>query len=141
MKTQNKNCSFSKRLAAIFYDSLLLLAVFFFSTLFLLPFTHGEAIMPGNIVFDVYLLIISYLYFVWQWMAGGQTLGMRAWKIRLEEAENFRVSWKSASIRFFLAILSWLMIGAGFLWALLDHDQLAFHDRYSGTRLRNVPNH
>ena len=131
----DKNCTLIRRLAAIFYDSLLLTAVFFFCTLILLPITHGKAITSGNILFELYLILISYFYFAWQWTHGGQTLGMRAWKIRVEEFYSQKVSWKSASLRFFLASVSWVILGTGFLWSLIDREKLALHDRYSQTRL------
>ncbi len=122
-------------MAAIFYDCLLLLSVFFFFTLILLPATGGEAIESGNIPYEIYLVLISYFYFLWQWTHGGQTLGMRAWNIKLVGDKDITVTWPDASRRFFLAMISWLMFGAGFLWALFDQNRAAFHDRYSRTRL------
>lgn len=123
----------------MFYDCLLLSAVLFFCTLILLPFTHGQAIASGNMPFDIYLYLITYFYFVWQWTHGGQTLGMKAWKIRLESLNTDPVTWQRASLRFFLACLSWIFVGAGFLWSLADRDHLAFHDKYSHTRLILIP--
>jgi uncharacterized RDD family membrane protein YckC len=79
------NSGLLRRLAAIFYDSILLAAVLFFSTLIIMPLTHGHAIASGNILFKIYIYGICYLYFIWQWTHGGQTLGMLAWKIKLKE--------------------------------------------------------
>ena len=128
-------CSLLRRVAAIFYDSILLSAVLFFSTLIILPFTHGQAITSGNIPFNIYVLLISCLYFTWQWQHGGQTLGMLAWKIKLVDTSAQNVSWGKATMRFLLAIISLVCFGAGFIWSIFDHEKLAFHDRYSGTRL------
>lgn len=136
MKTESDHCGLLRRLAAITYDTLLLTAVLFFSTLILLPFTHGQAIRNGNPLYTAYLFFICYLYFSWQWTHGGQTLGMRTWKIRLQGIDSQLVTWQAASLRFLLSCLSWLFLGAGFLWALIDREHLAFHDKYSGTRLR-----
>ena len=138
---KNNNCTLLRRLASIFYDSILLSAVLFFSALIILLFTGGQAIASGNIAFDIYLIAISYLYFTWQWTHGGQTLGMRAWKIRLEDINYSAVSWRSASLRFVLAGVSWILMGAGFLWSLIDRERLAFHDKLSGTRLKIITNH
>lgn len=129
------NCSLRRRIAAMFYDSILVAAVLFFSTLIVLPLTHGQAIPGSNIFFKLYLYSVCGLYFTWQWTHGGQTLGMLAWKIRLKDPDARRISWKKAIIRFLLATVSLFFFGAGFIWSLFDRDRLAFHDRYSGTSL------
>ncbi len=132
------NSGLLRRLAAIFYDSILLAAVLFFSTLIIMPLTHGHAIASGNILFKIYIYSICYLYFVWQWTHGGQTLGMLAWKIKLKETDSENVSVKKATFRFLLATVSLVCLGAGFIWSLFDPDKLAFHDRYSGTFLQII---
>ncbi len=124
-----------KRLAAIFYDSLCLFSLFFLATLILIFFTKGESIASNNIAYDLFLVLITYLYFVWQWTHGGQTLGMRSWKIRLYQDDERPVSWLRASSRFALASLSFITLGMGFIWALFDANRLTFHDRYSRTLL------
>lgn len=128
-------CSLLRRLAAIFYDCLLLLSLLFVGTLLVIPFNSGDAISHGNILYNAYLLIVSYLYFTWQWRHGGQTLGMLAWKIKLVDTNSQNVSWKKATIRYLLAIISLVCIGAGFIWSIFDNAKLTFHDRYSGSRL------
>lgn len=128
-------CSFLRRIAAIFYDSILLFAVLFLATALLLPFTHGVAIKSGNFFYLGYLILISYIYFAWQWMCGGQTLGMRAWHIRLHDPNKQSVNTFTVSTRFCLALVSWLIAGLGFVWAIFDKEKLALHDRFSGTRL------
>lgn len=134
-----KICGLLRRLAAIFYDCILLSAVLFFSTFIMMPFTQGQAIASGNLPFSIYIFCISCLYFTWQWTHGGQTLGMLAWKIKLKEINSANVSWRKAAIRFLLATISLVFIGAGFFWSVFDTDKLAFHDRYSGTLLFIVP--
>lgn len=133
-------CGLIRRLVAIAYDILLLLAVLFAATALLMPFTHGHAISSSNLIYPLYLLAWSYLFFAWQWTHGGQTLGMRAWKLRLvsDDTPGGRISWQLATRRFLLALLSWTMLGAGFLWVLLDREKLAFHDHFSGSRLYHI---
>ena len=126
-------CGLLRRLGAIFYDTLLLVSVFFFSTLAIIPFNGGMAISHNNIPYDLFLLFIGYCYFTWQWTHGGQTLGMRAWNIRLMMVDASVVTWQRAGLRYLLALLSLIPLGAGFLWSLIDRDRLAFHDRYSKT--------
>ena len=124
-----------RTLAAIFYDSLLLFAVLFFATFALLPFTQGEAIRPNQPAYSAYLLAVSFFYFGWFWTHGGQTLGMRAWRIRVETREGNTITWTRALLRFVGAMLSWLAAGIGFLWILVDKERLSWHDRLSKTRL------
>ena len=117
------------------YDGILLFAVLFFATALLLPFTHGQAIHSGNYFYLSYLLFISYGYFAWPWTHGGQTLGMRAWRIQLLTPDGLPADWKAVSLRFIFSLISWGAAGAGFLWALFDKRRLAFHDRFSNTGL------
>ena len=110
--------SFLNRLAAIFYDFLLLFSLLFAVTLFLvLPFNQGNAVASGNHLYQAVLLLLIYIYFVWHWTHGGQTLGMRAWKIRLISMDDAPVNKGQASLRFLLAIISTLCLGLGFAWA------------------------
>ena len=128
-----------RRLAAVAYDACLLFALLFVATALLLPFTGGQAITPGNGIYLLYLVAVSYLYFGWFWTHGGQTLGMRAWHIRVRAIPGETVSWERAAIRFLAALLSWGAGGAGFLWAVVDVERRAWHDRLSRTVLVTAP--
>ena len=130
-------CSMLRRLGAIFYDSLCLCSIFFLVTMTLMFATDGLAIASDNIVYHLYLLLVAYLYFAWHWVNGGQTLGMRAWRIKLRPKSQ-RLSWYAVTIRFFLSMLSFCMLGMGFLWSIFDREKLTFHDRYSNTRLVTI---
>ncbi len=125
----------SRRFAAIFYDSLLLLSVLFISTLVILPLITNQAIESSNIVYKFYLLIISYLYYFWQWQHGGQTLGMKSWKIKLISLNNNAPQSYQLTLRFLAAIVSWSLFGFGYIWYLFDKDKLTLHDRLSATKL------
>ena len=133
------NAGFLRRFAAIVYDSLLLFSVLFFATLVLLLLNGGRAIPPNEPLYTTYLIGVSFLYFGWFWTHGGQTLGMRAWRLRIEPETGGPVSWKLALMRFGSAILSWLPLGAGYLWMLIDRRGLTWHDRLSGTRVILTP--
>jgi len=107
---------FPRRLAAIVYDCLLLLAVLFLGTLALLPLTGGEAITPATqdpgvyFAYRVYLALLALGYFGLSWTRSGQTLGMMAWNIRLEAASGGRIAWRAAVLRFAFGLA--LAIGA-----------------------------
>ncbi|MFA7097254.1 MAG: RDD family protein [Gammaproteobacteria bacterium] len=128
-----------RRLGAILYDSLLLLALLSVATALVLPLTGGEAIAPGNPLYTSYLFFVGFFFFAWFWIHGGQTLGMRAWRIRVQQRNGAPITWGQALLRFLVAIASWLLLGAGFLWALFDKERMTWHDRYSQTVLVVVP--
>jgi uncharacterized RDD family membrane protein YckC len=127
-----------RRLAAIAYDTLLLVALAMLLTGTLLFATHGEAIAPGNLPYRLALLALGLGYFVWFWRTGGQTPGMRAWRIRAVRRDGGALRTVDAALRAGAALLSWLALGLGFLWAAFDRGGLAWHDRLSRTRLVRV---
>ena len=121
-----------RRLAALLYDSLLLLALWFLATAMLLPLTHGEAI-AGNPLLSTYLLFISFFFYGWFWTHGGQTLGMRSWRLQLRNLRPGPVTWLQVLLRFMTALPAALLFGLGYLWMLVDKRKLTWHDRYSET--------
>lgn len=134
-----KEVGLTRRLLAILYDSLLLLAVLYFATAILLPFTGGEAIAPRTPWYSAYLLLVSFLYFGGFWTHGGQTLGMRAWRVRLAPLEGEVVSWSQALARFLASLASWAPLGLGFVWALFDRKRMTWHDHLSRSILVDQP--
>ena len=122
-------------MGAAVYDGVLVLAVWFLATAVLLPFTGGQAIAAGTWWFAPYLIAVSFLYFGGFWVHGGQTLGMRAWKLRLRGLDGDSVGWAAAAIRYVGAIASWLALGLGFWWAGVDARKLSWHDRLSRSAL------
>jgi uncharacterized RDD family membrane protein YckC len=75
---------FLRRLAAQVYDLFLLIALLFLATALLLPFTAGEAVSAQQtLIYRIYLAVISFFFYGWFWTHGGQTLGLRAWKIKV----------------------------------------------------------
>ncbi len=129
---QARPASLFRRLAALLYDSLLLLAVWFVATALLLPLNGGEAV-EHNPFLTTYLLFISYGFYSYFWTHGGQTLGMRAWKLQLRNRRPGPVTLWQTLLRFMVAIPSALLFGLGYLWMLVDRDRLTWHDRYSET--------
>ena len=132
-------CPLWRRLLAISYDSVVLSGVIFvlWQPVPLLPDGNwpdwlGRGIRLG------YLLSICLVFFGWFWTHGGQTLGMRAWNIRLVRLDGQgAVTWRQAGLRFGVSLLSWLALGAGFLWSL-GRTGLAWQDTFSATCLVRV---
>ena len=131
--------SLLRRLAAVLYDGLLLIALWMGAGAVWIGFQGGEAAAAGDGPFRLYLLAIAYAFFTGFWVWGGRTLGMQAWGLRLVDAEGRRVGLPAATHRFVTALLSWLPAGLGFIWALFDRERLTWHDRLSKTYLRFEP--
>lgn len=124
-----------RRLLAIFYDSLLLVAVMFVLSVPLVVLNGGEPIPPNSGWYRLYLLAIGVSYFTFFWLKGGQTLGMKSWRLRVVTDDGLPLTPRRALLRCLGAVLSWLPLAAGYLWVLIDRDGLAWHDRLSHTRL------
>jgi len=127
--------SLLRRFGAIFYDSFLLLTVLFVASFIIIIPTRIKPEDPYFFLFQVYIFIIAYVFFAWCWTRGGQTLGMRTWKMKLVNEDGSLVSWGSALLRFAIAIISWLVFGLGFLWSLWDKQHRTWHDIASKTKL------
>src|SRR6056297_3827956 len=109
-----------RQLMVMLYDILLLLSALLLATVIPVVLNRGDAIEPGNPVFLLYLLLVSLFFYGWFWTHGGQTLGMRAWKVYLVGQSQVEVSWQQAAMRFAVAIVSWLCLGMGFFWQWLS---------------------
>ena len=125
----------------MFYDGLLLFGVLFFATALVLlaaRVVFDQDIPSENPLFQLYLVAVSYLYFAWFWIHGGQTLGMKAWRMRVQRVDGSRITWRDALVRFVAALISWMAAGLGHLWVLVDPERRAWHDRLSATVLVTV---
>lgn len=133
-----------RRLGAMLYDGLLLLALLMVATGLFLPFTGGEAISPRDdpaleFVYRAVLMLLTVGFFGIFWTRRGQTLGMASWRMRVEREDGALLNWGDTLLRLAAALLSWLPLGLGFLWILVDHERRAWHDRLSRTRVVVVP--
>lgn len=133
------HCGLLRRLAAILYDTLLLAAVLFIAGLLILPLVGNGAIRPGHPLITSYYFVISFVFFAWFWTHGGQTLGMRVWRIRIVSRTGAPITLWQCLLRFLAAFVSWGALGLGFLWSLVDKEKLTWHDRFSMTELVVIP--
>ncbi|MEJ2426171.1 MAG: RDD family protein [Candidatus Thiodiazotropha sp.] len=124
-----------RRLGAILYDLLLLTALIFVATAAVtLPMGNpsgGWLILFQFIIFE----IIPLLFFTGFWIRGGQTLGMRAWHLKVVRFDGTDLNWSDALRRHLSALISVYLLGLGFVWILLDPEKMAWHDRLSRTRM------
>ena len=147
-----------RRLAVLVYDALIMLAVLFLATALALPVTHGKAVAAESPLFQLYLLAVMFLYLGWFWTRAGQTVAMRAWRLRVVDVEGAAIDWGLALRRFVAALLPmlpgmlWLGLSGerdnllvlaaillpwlgGFLWLVVDPQKRTLHDILSATRM------
>jgi uncharacterized RDD family membrane protein YckC len=154
--------SIARRLASMVYEGLLLFAVAFAGT-WVFFFASGGHPIEGMLrhLLQLYLAILFAGYFLWCWLRGGQTLAMKAWRIRVIAPGHARLPPRLALARLIYAAVSvgafvvavvaafahrdmWLsfaslsLCGLGLGWALVDRDRQFLHDRLAGTRLVQV---
>ena len=125
----------TRRLASMLYEAILLFAVAFVGT-WLFQFAAGTLRIEGwrMHLLQLFLLALFAAYFLWCWLRGGQTLAMKAWRIRLVARGCERLTPKMALLRFVYAVaLVPTLIGV--IWALFDRDHQFLHDRLAGSRL------
>jgi uncharacterized RDD family membrane protein YckC len=126
-------------LAVMLYDAMLLVSVLLVAAAVAVAFNNGEAIGANNPFFFIYLLGVAFIFYGWFWTHGGQTLGMRAWRVYLISGNSTGINWQQAFLRFVLSIFSWLPLGLGYWWLWLSPDKLSWHDIASGSYLVYLP--
>ena len=131
------NIGLAKRLAAIVYDLILLFAVLLIASLpwAISGIQQGQA---GYLFYVFFIYALIPLYYVGFWVYGGQTLGMKTWKIRVVDLEGQPIGWGKALLRIVCAVLSLIVCGFGFIHALFDKQNRAWHDIVSKSRLISV---
>ena len=128
----------------MFYDLLLVIALLMVITALMLPLTGGEAITvdrvgPLEYAYRLLLLAAVIFYFGWSWIRRGQTVGMIAWRLKVERADGYLLNWRESILRMAAACVSLAAAGLGYFWIWIDRDKLAWHDRWTKTRVVLLP--
>jgi len=99
-------------LGAMFYDTLLLIALLMAISAAFLLVTKGEAVTsagaPLLYFYRLVLAVSSAAFFVYFWTRRGRTLGMQVWRLRIESLDGALPTWRDALMRLALAIVPWL---------------------------------
>jgi len=157
-----------RQLLAALYDSLLLTAVLFLAMALLLILGRGQMPTQNQPLLSLYLLAVAFLFFGGFWTHGGQTLGMRAWKLQLRRLDGGPVDWRQSLLRFLTALPAWLVLivgvartagvplhsrpwleslnavpgwlilGIGLIWLWWDHRPGNWRSRLSGTEVYDL---
>lgn len=140
-----------RRFAAMFYDFILCIALMMVMTgLYMMIAnallggdTYKTMNDSGQSVHDPFLssiLFISlYVFFGFFWTKNGQTLGMQAWHIRVQNKDNTTITWNQALLRFLMGIISWLALGLGHLWPIFDREKRSWQCIFSDSELVRIP--
>ena len=128
-----------RRLAAATYDTLLLAGIWLSATFiaWLIGHMFGEELLPPTFM-RAYWFVITFGFFGWFWTHGGQTLGMRAWRLQLRRSDGGPLHWATAMLRFATAIPSWLLV-LGVLWCVVDRQRRSWYDIVAGTEIIVLP--
>ena len=136
-RAQFASARFPRRLGALFYDGLLILALWMISTLVVIGLNDRQEPLQGP-VYQMFLYLESLLFFVYFWTFKGQTLGMQVWRLQLISESGHLLNPRQALVRFLVTTLSIGCFGIGFLWMLAPHGR-ALHDLLTGTRVVETP--
>lgn len=155
-------CPLWRRLVALVYDLLIVVALVMVVGLLSQVATHGRLISVGGQTHIAWWYqplqgLVVAAYFLVSWRRGGQTVGMRPWRIRVRAADGTQATWPQALLRLVVAALPLLGLGlapwlgqAAALWAigiawvvwfgigLLDPQRRALHDRVAGTGVYRI---
>lgn len=103
-----------RRLAAFVYEGVLLFGVLMTAAYLYSALTQMRHALHGRLGLQVFLFMILGIYFSWFWSRGGQTVAMKAWHIRLVDAQGRPVSQARAAARY---LLSWLWFAPAWIAA------------------------
>ncbi len=96
----------------------------------------ANQVSEGLVIWYLIALVVSIGYFIYFWSAGGgQTLGMRMFKLRVIKTNGSPVSVGSAVLRYIGMIINSIIFGLpiGWIWAAFDKNKQGWHDKIAGT--------
>ncbi|MFT4654441.1 MAG: putative RDD family membrane protein YckC [Kangiellaceae bacterium] len=149
--TDLQRAGFFRRLAAMLYDALIALAVGMLAALIIIAFLtlllesgilskqgyeHVSVLIQSSfyysLIIQVWVVLWVVGFFLWFWKNGGQTLGMRAWRLRIYSLhEETSIGYA----RLLLRLISSLG-GLGTLLVLVDiKSKQSLQDRIAGTQM------
>lgn len=137
---------FIKRLFAWVYDLLGALGIFVLALvlgqiilyLVTLPwiddFAEFSTAIGKNPIWWLYLFLAVQYYYVWCWVKGGQTVGMKAWRLQIYSQRGDMLNWKEAYFRSFASLG-----GIGHMWSLIDSKKRGLQDLAVSSKVVELP--
>ena len=147
---QNSRAGFIRRLAAMVYDILVAVAVGMCAAMVMLltmlllvennvldnqGYEHFSDLIQQSFSYQLTLQVWVALwvlgFFLWFWRNGGQTIGMRAWRLRLFSTNDQPFGYRRAFLRLFFSFG-----GLGTLLVLFDYkSKQSLQDRIASTEI------
>ncbi|HET8791776.1 MAG TPA: RDD family protein [Modicisalibacter sp.] len=127
----------ARRLAAMLYDLMVLVALWMLVGFIGVAVNGGEA--NESPLFQSLLFVVTFAFLAFFWMRGGMTLGMQAWRLRVQNADGRSLSLTQCLVRFVVAILSLAALGLGYWWILFDSEKRSWSDIASHSRIVVLP--
>jgi uncharacterized RDD family membrane protein YckC len=156
-----RRATFARRIAALGYEALLLVAMAFVAGFLFLPFlprsaNHETLSVPSPLARAAMFCALvagAAFYYTWCWSGGRQTLPQKTWRLRLVDRRGQPLRRGRALIRYaaFWIGPALALVGYGVLhpsghgrqalafaalnycWAIVDRDRQFLHDRLSRT--------
>ena len=141
-----------RRLLALVYDAFLLFGLLVVP-LFLLTAVLAHPAAPlqnGSVTHELpsiaprpvmlaYMIVVVTGFYCYFWRRSGQTLGMQAWRLRVDSRDGGRPGWRQCLLRALVGFFSLACCGLGYLWSAWGRERLTWHDRASDTRVVVLP--
>ncbi|OBT17395.1 hypothetical protein A9264_01145 [Vibrio sp. UCD-FRSSP16_10] len=155
MNAQNSlpKAGLMRRLGAWVYDALIIIAVLMMAAGLVVAvfealvaagvMNYGQYIDASDyltnhptwsVLFSLYLASVWIGFFVFFWTKAGQTLGMRAWKLKVQNSDGSLISVTQACIR-----VATSAFGLSNLCAPIDPHNRGFHDIWAKTEVVVLP--
>ncbi|WP_114417739.1 RDD family protein [Marinospirillum perlucidum] len=126
-----------RRLAAMVYDLLLIVALLMLVGFIGVALSGGEA--NESVWFRGAVLLVPAVFYAFFWRRAGQTLGMLAWRLRVQTPAGQPINFKQTLLRLLGGLLSWSCLGLGYLWLFFDREKRTWPDLFSGTQVVVLP--
>ena len=125
--------------AAICYDLIVVCGILMIAGFIIVPVyhmvTHQDSIPAGNWFFRILLYLIVFSYYAFSWTCGGQTIGMKSWKLKLIGDDHTSPTLVKCFIRYVGGQLSCALALIGYIMIWFGPKHLMLHDLLSRTRM------
>lgn len=119
-----------KHFAAFIYDIFPIFGILVVTSGITLVFRQGNDVQPYTWWFILLVYLEISIYYIYFWKVGGQTIGMKAWKLKIIPKNNNQTSltWPQSILRFFVGVFSTLLAGLGIFWKTFSKENLTWMD-------------